>query len=625
MATDPARPPTDRALFEARVERWHDDLAEPIGLLYGEDVVDDVLARCAEAWVARPHRLRDHDLRCDLRPDWFLEPDRVGYSTYADRFAGDLRGVRQRLDHLVGLGVTYLHLLPVLRPRPGESDGGYSVMDYRDVDPALGTLDDLEALAAACRDRDITLCIDLPLNHTAREHEWAVAARAGDPEAQDRYRILRDEDEVAAWERTLPEVFPNQAPGNFTRVEELDGWVWTTFHHHQWDLDWSNPTVFLDMLDVVLHLANLGVGAVRLDAVAFMWKRLGTDCQNQPEVHAILQALRAATRIACPSLLLKAEAIVAPSEVVAYLGTGARTGRVSNLAYHNTLMVQFWSSLASGDALLARHTLDRWFRTPPRGATWVTYVRCHDDIGWAITPEDTAELGIDAPAHRRYLADFYDGSFPGSWSRGDVFGVNEETGDRRTVGTTASLCGLEEALAEGDDHAVDRAIDRILLGHALIAAYGGMPVLWMGDEVALRNDWAYVEDPDHAHDERWLHRPAMDWDAVARRHEPGTVEQRVHDGIVAILRARARVPAFRGDVPSEVVAAPDDAVLAVRRRSPAGDVLVVCNVADRWAHVPRSWASENGVVRFVDLLGGGDVATDGGDVALPPYARAWLA
>ncbi len=620
--------PHDVELFRLRVARSLADLTGPLGRVYGDvgdEVVERVLTACAEAWRDRPDALRRLDLRADLEPDWFLRQDRVGYQAYADRFAGSLAGVGEHLDYLDELGVTYLHLMPLLQPRPGDSDGGYSVMDYRTVDPDVGTMDDLEALTTELRDRGITLCLDLVLNHSAREHAWATAARAGDEQYRDYYIVLDDEDEVAAWEATLPEVFPDQAPGNFTWDDDLDGWVWTTFNQHQWDLNWANPDVLVEMVEIVLHLANRGVGAFRLDAVAFMWKRLGTDCQNQPEVHHLLRALRAASRIAAPSVIHKAEAIVSPSNLVAYLGTGEHTGKVANLAYHNNLMVQFWSSLASGDTRLLRHVLRTHFPATHPNATWATYVRCHDDIGWAITPEDTAALDMDAAAHRRFLADFYTGAVPGSWARGGLFQVNEEADDRRNVWTNASLCGLEQALDAEDDEAVDRAIDRILLGHALIASFGGMPIVYMGDELGLCNDLSYLEDPDLAGDARWMHRPHMDWEAAARRHDEGTVEHRVFTGIRDILAARARVPAFRGDVPIEVLDPPDPAILGVRRRHHLGDVLVLCNMTDEWLGVPRWWAEQAGATLWRDLLGGGEVAAGGTDVVLPPYARLWLA
>lgn len=621
-------PAQDAELFRLRVARSLEDLAAPLTRLHGpraDDLVERVLLTCARAWRDRPAPLRAADLRADLEPDWFLRQDRVGYQAYADRFAGDLRGVVDHLDHLRDLGVTYLHLMPLLRPRPGDSDGGYSVMDYRTVDPALGDMDDLEHVATALRDHGITLCLDLVLNHTAREHEWADRARAGEARYRDYYIVLDDEDEVAAWEAHLPEVFPDQAPGNFTWDEDLQGWVWTTFNTHQWDLNWANPDVFVELLDILLNLANTGVGAFRLDAVAFMWKRLGTDSQNQPEVHDLLRAFRAASRIAAPSVIHKAEAIVSPSDLVAYLGRGEHTGKVANLAYHNNLMVQFWSSLASGDTRLLRHVLRTHFPTTHPNATWVTYVRCHDDIGWAITDEDAGALGMDAGAHRRWLADFYTGAVPGSWARGGLFQVNETTGDRRNVGSTAALCGLDRARDAGDEEAVDRAIDRILLGHALIASFGGMPIVYMGDEVGLPNDLSYLEDPDRAGDARWMHRPAMDWDAVARRHEPDSIEHRVFTGIQHILQARARVPAFRGDVPVEILDPPDPAILGVRRRHHLGDVLVLCNVTDEWLGVPRWWAEQAGATLWRDLLHGGEVAAGGRDVVLPPYARLWLA
>ena len=356
----------------------------------------------------------------------------IGYVFYVDRFAGTLAGVEDHLDYLAELGVRYVHLMPLLQAREGEDDGGYAVTDYRAVDPTLGTMADLEQLCGHLRDRGISVCVDLVLNHTAAEHAWARRARAGDPWAQAMYRIYPDRTMPDRFEATLPEVFPTFAPGNFTPIEG-GRWVWTTFHSYQWDLDWSNPEVFLEMTDVLLSLANLGVDVFRLDAVAFMWKRLGTNCQNQPEVHDLLQALRACARIAAPAVIFKAEAIVGPDQLAQYLGLGRHHGRVADMAYHNSLMVQFWSSLAVGDTRLMTYVL-REFPHKPVTTAWATYIRCHDDIGWAVTESDAAAVGWDGPAHRAFLSAFYTGESPGSFARGEGFQVNPETGDQRVSG-----------------------------------------------------------------------------------------------------------------------------------------------------------------------------------------------
>src|SRR3954469_22150555 len=512
---------TGDGAFAVRFERWFGDLRGPLQAVYGDDprfadAWRGLLATIAATAAARPAELRALDHEREITPDWLHRETAIGYVAYVDRFAGTLQGVRERLPSLRELGIGYLHLMPLLRMRPEPNDGGYAVADYGAVEPALGTMDDLRALARDLRAAGMALCIDVVLNHTAREHEWARAALAGDPDKLAYYRTFRDRSVPDAYEQTLPEVFPDIAPGNFTWVEELGRWVWTTFNDYQWDLDYANPEVFRAMAEVMLDLAAVGVDVLRLDAVPFLWKRTGTSSQNQPEVHDVLQAFRALMRMAAPGVAFKAEAIVSPRDLVGYLGAGRHEGKECDLAYHNVLMVMLWSALASGRVGLLTHTLRAMPPVPP-GSGWVTYVRCHDDIGWAITDEDAAAVGEDGFTHRRFLADFYAGDFPGSFARGARFQVNPATGDARTSGTAASLAGLEAALEQGDEPAVELAIRRILLLHAFAFAHGGLPLVYMGDELGLRNDWSYGEEPGHREDNRWMHRPAMDWEAAQRR------------------------------------------------------------------------------------------------------------
>ncbi|MDX5318912.1 MAG: alpha-amylase family protein, partial [Actinomycetes bacterium] len=471
--------PGDTDTFRLRVERYGTDLIDGLRRVYGdraEELYQRVLGIMGAGFASRPRELRLRDEARLLHHDWLQRPGMLGYVAYADRFASTLAGVGDHLDHLTRLGVTYLHLMPLLKPREGENDGGYAVADFRAVRPDLGTMDDLEALAARLRQRGISLVLDLVLNHVAAEHEWALRARAGDPKYRAYFHVFGDREQPDAFERTLPEVFPDFAPGNFTWVEELGGWVWTTFHAYQWDLDWSNPDVFCEFLDIILHLANKGVEVLRLDAIAFLWKRLGTDCQNQPEVHHLTRALRSAVRVVAPAVAFKAEAIVGPTDLAAYLGTGENHGKVSDMAYHNSLMVQLWSALASRDTRLTEVALSR-IPAKPTTATWGTNVRCHDDIGWAIGDDDARRALLDGHAHRVFLSDFYAGYFPGSFARGLVFQHNPATNDRRISGTCASLAGLEAALEAGDGRAIEESVRRILLLHTAIMGFGGVPLL----------------------------------------------------------------------------------------------------------------------------------------------------
>jgi amylosucrase len=618
-----------RELFALRLDRWWADLADGLAAVYPDP---DALAVRLIRSAAAAYRDRDPDLqlldqRRTLEPDWFQSPRILGYAMYADRFAGDLSGVAQQIPYLRELGVTYLHLMPLLLPREGDNDGGYAVADYRTVRPDLGTMADLRALAAELRSQGISLVLDLVLNHVAREHAWARAAQAGDRDKRAYFRVFDDRTMPDAYEATLPEVFPDFAPGNFTWDDDLDGWVWTTFNSWQWDLDWSNPAVFQEYADIVLFLANAGVEVLRLDAIAFLWKRLGTDSQNQPEVHAITQALHAVTRIACPATIFKAEAIVSPSRLVHYLGQGAHHGKVSELAYHNTLMVQIWSMLAARDVRLAVHAL-RKLPPAPTTTAWITYVRCHDDIGWAIDDADAAEMGVTGHGHRGFLSDWYSGIHPGSPARGLVFQFNPATGDRRISGSAAALAGLDAARAEPDLHGatdVDLAVRRLLLAHAIVLGWGGVPVLWMGDELGLPNDDGWADEPGHESDNRWVHRPRMPWQTADLRSTPDSVPGRLFSGVRHLAAARSGLEHLHASVPAEALPPSDPGLLAVLRRHPLGPMLGLYNVTPDWRPWPFGRVRDLALADSVDVLTGQRTAGNAeDDLWLAPYEARWI-
>lgn len=610
-----------QADLQARIERYLPELMDGLSEVFPDPkaVAAQVAQVLGRNLAERSDELQTLDLTRTHQPDWFLRPDMIGYIAYTDRFAQNFKGVGKHIDYLKELGVKYLHLMPFLLPREGENDGGYAVADYRQIRPDLGTIDNLEALTTQLRHEGISLCMDLVLNHVAQEHPWAIAAKAGDPKYRDYFYIFPDRALPDQYEKNLPEVFPDFAPGNFTWDDAVQGWVWTTFNKWQWDVNWSNPNVFLEYLDVILWLANKGVDVFRLDAIAFTWKRMGTNCQNQPEVHALTQALRAAVRIGAPAVAFKAEAIVAPEDLIAYLGTGSHYGKVSELAYHNSLMVQIWSSLASRDTRIFTQALIR-FPEKPASAGWTTYLRCHDDIGWAISDIDAALQGFNGAAHRRFLSDFYKGDFEGSFSKGMHFQENLETGDRRTSGSAASLAGLETALGSGNARLVHLAIERILLAHAVFIGYGeGIPLIYMGDELGMLNDYGFVDNAQHKDDNRWLHRPQMDWNKAEQRKVEGSPEQLIFYGIKGLLEARTRTHQLHAAFPTKPLWQSNPHLLVLRRAHPEGTLIQLYNFSEDPQPLPLDLLRNEGIVYPHDCI-----TQQAAPSWIPPLGRLWL-
>lgn len=604
-----------------RFDRWKFDLWEGLAAVYNaQEVLPKLIEVIIQIHKNRNSKLRHRDRERLLNPDWFQDNKAVGYVAYTDLFAKDLNGVQNKIDYLNKLGITYLHLMPLLTPRPGENDGGYAVKDYKSVRTDLGTMEDFASLAQKLHENGISLTLDLVLNHVAKEHEWAMKAKSGDPKYRDYFYVYSDRKTPDEFEKTLPEIFPTFAPGNFTWDEKLNGWVWTTFNEYQWDVNWSNPNVFLEFVDIIGYLANQGADCLRLDAIAFIWKRLGTNSQNQPEVHAITQALRTAAHIMSPALIFKAEAIVGPKDVVHYLGQGKHAGKVSDMAYHNSLMVQIWSALASRDGRLLATALSR-FAPIPTTSGWATYLRCHDDIGWAIDDADASAIGLNGAMHREFCASFYANEFPDTFARGIHFQSNPTTGDRRTSGSAASLIGIEAALENKDALSLDTAIDRLTCAYAMVFGFGGLPLLYMGDELGLLNDKTFMDNPTKKEDNRWIHRPEMRWDLVDNPNE--VISTRVFSAITNLINVRKQMPALHAAVTTEVFTTAKQSVLVFRRQHASGTMIQVYNLSEKPQVLEASALWPLTGTQFTEHLSGKQFRIDGSEV-LPAYAAWWL-
>ncbi len=596
-----------RGRFDAQFPRLHGLFTR----LYGErpDGQEQLAATVAAAsvsWNARPLELKVRDAQREADAGWFQSERMLGGVAYVDRFAGNLAGIRDQIPYFRELGLTYLHLMPLFDAPDGDNDGGYAVSSYRKVNPSLGTMEELTDLAADLRTAGISLVVDFIFNHTSNEHEWAKKAVAGDPEYADFYLIFDDREMPDAYERTTREIFPDDHRGSFVQLD--DGrWIWSTFYHYQWDLNYANPAVFRAMAGEMLFLANRGVEVLRMDAVAFIWKRLGTSCESLPEAHLLLQAFNAVLAMAAPGMVFKSEAIVHPDEVVTYISP-----EECQLSYNPLQMALTWEALATRDGRLLQDALEERHALPT-GTAWVNYVRSHDDIGWTFADEDAARYGIDGYAHRQFLNRFYTGRHDGTFARGVAFQENPTTGDARVTGTTASLAGIEAGDAGGED--------RVVLAHALALSTGGIPLLYLGDEVAQLNDYSYRDDPVRRGDSRWVHRGNRPRDRYAERTDENTPAGRVFRRLTKLIAVRQQASEFAG---GELIGfrTPHPSVIGYQRPGAQTRVLALANVGD--AEVQIDPLTLSGFARDAyDLVHDAELDLDEG-LTLPPHGFVWV-
>lgn len=603
-------------------------------LLYGDRLdfkaqMVSLVETLALRYMERVPDLRRSDLARERDYNWFLNQKWVGMALYCDRFAGDLKGLRAKLPYLQDLGINMVHIMPILDCPPDHADGGYAVRDYFKVDARYGTTEDVEALGITLKKRDMLLVLDVVVNHTSNEHAWAQRAQRGEKKYQDYYYVFDDRDMPDTFEETMPEVFPDTAPGNFTWDETMGKWVMTVFNHYQWDLNYHNPAVLVEMIDIMLFWANKGVDILRLDAVAFLWKKIGSTCQNEREAHLLLQLMKDCCQVTAPGVLFIAEAIVAPSEVAKYFGEDAINAKECEIAYNATFMSLLWDGVATKNAVLLNQGL-RHLPAKLERATWLNYVRCHDDIGLGFDDKDVRLAGYDPVQHRRFLLDYFTGQFPGSVAQGLPFGENPKTGDARISGSLASLAGLETALASKDPAAIDAAIRTIVLLHSLILSFGGIPLFYYGDAIGTLNNLEYLADPSKRDDNRWVNRSYFDWDKAALRHQSGTLEQRIFHALKKMITLRKELDAF-ADVDNRRLLAVDNRHLLVFLRTDMHNVrnrvLVVSNFHTDAQRLPLGTLRPYGLFQkntMRELCSGACYTVENEAVMIPALACCWL-
>ncbi|ACQ92955.1 alpha amylase catalytic region [Tolumonas auensis DSM 9187] len=617
----------DLSEFLVRFGAQFGDVFAKFDRLYGyrEDFSNrfsELILALAEMHLARDPELRDLDRQREEDKDWIMSPNWVATMLYVDRFSKNLKGFMQKIDYLEELGVNYVHLMPLLKMPQEANDGGYAVSDYRTVEKRFGSMADIRKIAKTFRAKNMLLELDLVLNHTSNEHEWAKKALQGEKEYQDMYYMYDDRSMPDAFEQTLPEIFPENAPGNFTYLPAINKWVFTVFNTYQWDLNYTNPKVFIEMIKILLNLANQGVDVLRLDAVAFMWKKLGTQSQNLEEAHILLQLFKACTKIAAPGAIFKAEAIVQPVEIVKYLGGG--TVDECEIAYNASYMVYLWDAMATQNKRILEHGLQNIPRLP-KGTTWINYIRCHDDIGLGYADQDILAAGYNPFDHKQFMISYYVGEFEGSPAKGQRFMYNPKTKDARITGATATLLGLEKGLEESNAELTELAVRKILLMHSGIMSFGGIPLVYYGDELACTNDYSFLEDPSKQDDNRWLNRPIIDWKKAAKRNQPGTIEHRVFSALKQMIALRKSIPEFYNENDYQLVKNDNPHVFSFLRTRDWHKTLVLMNVSSQPQTVYQTVLEQTGFGHYVyDQYQQQDVALENGALTLEPFQFLWL-
>ena len=604
--------------FQRRLENHIDELRWLYMELYDNGAMfAELCDSMYRFYTERSSGLKDRDRLREEDPDWYKQNDMLGMMFYIDNFAENMQGVREKLDYIKKCNVNYIHLMPFL-DTPGDrarSDGGYAVSNFRKVRPDLGTMEDLETLTDACHKKHINICMDFVMNHTSEDHEWARRARQGEGEYMSRYFFFDSYDIPERYEQTVPQVFPTTAPGNFTWLPEIGHFVMTSFYPYQWDLNYQNPRVFNEMMYNFLYLVNRGIDIVRIDAVPYIWKELGTQCRNLKQVHTIVRMMRMIGEIVCPGVLLLGEVVMEPEKVVPYFGTLEKPE--CHMLYNVTTMATTWHTIATRDVSLLKRQLDI-VNGLPKNYVFLNYLRCHDDIGWGLDYQTLAGQGIQEVPHKRYLNDYFRGLAGESNSRGELYNEDLVTGDARFCGTTASMCGIERAGFEQNDEMMQRAVEMDVMLHAYMFMQSGIPVLYSGDEIGQVNDYTYKDDPHRAEDSRYIHRGAMRWDLTDRIKVPGTVENQIFTNLDRLEQIRREERAFVSYADTWTLDTGEKELLCIGRSYEGDQILGIFNFSE---YDKKTWIRD-AEGEYVDLLTGQERTVLGIDI--PAYGFYYL-
>ncbi len=588
---------------------------------------EKVMQTLPKLFASRPNELKEQDAERLQGENWYQSEKMVGMQLYVEQFNRDLKGLHDKISYFKELGVNFLHVMPITTRPKGENDGGYAVNSYDKVDPRYGTKKDLLALTSELRKQNIYLMLDFVVNHTSNEYPWAKKAKQGDKKYQKYYYTFEEDTIPKEFEKTLPEVFPQTSPGNFTYIPEMEKWVMTVFNSYQWDLNYTNPTVFLEMLTNLVNMVNLGVDVVRFDALAFLWKRMGTISQNLPEAHTLVSLFRMCLQVVAPGTIFLAEAIVAPTQIIKYFGENHTRGNECEIAYNASLMALLWNSIATKKTGLLYKSMAN-VPSKPKDCTWINYIRCHDDIGLGYEDQFIWEMGWNPQQHRKFLLDYYCQRLDWSPATGLIFMYNPKTGDGRITGSAASLLGLEKGLKQKDEALIAQSIAKIILLHGIVLAFGGIPMLYAGDEIGTLNDYSFLKEKAKKEDGRWVNRPKQDWHVIETIDKSPDPQAEIFRTLKKLIYIRKSDPVFADHSLPNLYHTGNHHVLVFERKGKDNEGLIVlCNFDENPQVVEPSWIKKLGYFTKgepKDLVSGNTIKTKSGLLELLPYQMLWL-
>ena len=431
-----------------------------------------------KAYSKRSADLKKLDKVREEDKQWYKSPDMVGTMIYADDFADTLSGVQKKLGFVQKLNINMLHLMPFLDSPKAASDNGKAVSNYKKIRSDLGKMEDLKSLAQACHRKNICICSDFIMNHTSSSHIWAKKAQNGEGEYMSRYFFYDNPDIPNSYDLTVPQVYPATAPGNFTYIPEIDHFVMTTFYPYEWDLNYSNPKVFNEMVNNLLFLANQGIDMFKLKDISYIWKEIGTNCRNLKQVHTIIRMLRIITEVVCPGVLLMGDAEGSLEDIVSYFGTEDKPE--CHLVIDKDASDTIWHTMATGNCKLIKRRLDK-VNTVSKDNIFVNYLRSFDPIDWRLDYDILKEDEIDPAAHRKYLNDFFTGKITEGIAYGEIVNDDPIVMEDKLEGSVMALCGLKTVSASLDDSSIETAIRKIILLYAYLMMEAGIPWVHCAD------------------------------------------------------------------------------------------------------------------------------------------------